>query len=380
MKTIIPAEILVFYDGVQVFAGHDLIGGHYVGMMVEAATDGDRYLVAGVAPERLRQFRVGLLDLRSLFMEVPEDVWYMTSANTDFGEPLTLEPQDSPLAGKDFLPDEGFVLDDAPLDDLVLLMAKERGNVVLEFSVDPPEASTAHRIRASKLGGLLVHVQTVVRWAYSSALRELPSGQRELIDTTDGHLMDVVVPAATGSFRVILEAAKPPDMFGYGELVRGLQVMDRVFESASDPTTARERLQAYRGHLAGSYISLVAFLANNNIGLRYAWAHPEIINSQQGGVSEAVAQELVKSLSGNIDLASETMTLVGEFERVNRRAGDWGLLTEGVVRAGRVDEDGPSLNGLQVGKSYRFHCLESLEVDPAGRERRTLYLNEIEPL
>ena len=36
---------------------------------VEPQDGQDRYLVAGVEPERLRQFRAGLLDLRSLLAE-----------------------------------------------------------------------------------------------------------------------------------------------------------------------------------------------------------------------------------------------------------------------------------------------------------------------
>jgi hypothetical protein len=79
-------------------------------------------------------------------------------------------------------------------------------------------------------------------------------------------------------------------------------------------------------------------------------------------------------------LASETVILVGEFERVNRRAGDWGLLTEEGSRWGKVDEGGPSLNGLEVGERYRFNCVETIEVDPAGREIRTFYLREVQAL
>ena len=378
MRTIIPAEILVYYDGVQVFAGHDRIGGHYIGLMVDAQDEVDRYIIAGVEPERLRQFRSGGLDLRSLLLEASDDEWFLTWADEPFGAPLKLELQNGLLSDTDYLPDEGFVLDEVPFDDTTLYLARERHNVVFEFSVDPPESANAHRIRASKLGGLLVHIQTVVRWAYSAAVRELSNRDRDLVDTSEGYLMDVVVPAASGSFKVILEASKPPDMFGYGELARGLQVVDRIFEITTDPKTARDQLQEYKGHLAGSYISLLNFLVEQNTGFRYAWAHPEVDNSRQGGVSVTVAQELVDSLSGNLDLAGEVVSLIGELERVNRRAGDWGLLTNEGSRTGRVDERGPSLDGLEVGRRYRFNCLENLEVDPAGRERRTLYLKEID--
>ena len=68
MKTIRHTTTLFYYDGPQVFEARDAIGGHYVAVMVEPEGGHDRYLVAGVEPERLRQFRAGLLDLRTLLL------------------------------------------------------------------------------------------------------------------------------------------------------------------------------------------------------------------------------------------------------------------------------------------------------------------------
>jgi hypothetical protein len=364
---------------VEVFEGRDPIGGHYVGMIIDTAGDFDRYLVTGALPDRLRQFRSGTLCLRTLLLEAPGGEWYITLANGDYGQPLVLEPQETPLAETEFLPDAGFLLDDAPIDDQALLQARERGNVILELSAEPPEAAAAHRIRTATLGGLLVQVQALVRYAYRKAVSDLSVQSRRGIDTTDGHLMDVVVPASPGSFKVLLEGVKPPDMFGSSELRRALQRMDAVFESAQVPNEARERLQAHKGHLAGSYIKLMNFLSINKTGLWCAWADPMSTGSQHGGVSEAIARELAELLSGVTNLSTESITLIGEFERVNRRAGDWGLLTDEGLKTGKTADDGPSLNGLQVGKVYRFDCLEEVNIaDATGSEKHTLYLQTIE--
>ena len=48
--------------------------------------------------------------------------------------------------------------------------------------------------------------------------------------------------------------------------------------------------------------------------------------------------------------------------------------------SGKVKEGGPSLEGLKIGGSYKFSCVEEIEeVEGTGREQRTLYLNEHEP-
>ena len=378
MKTVHPTETLVYYDGVAVFAGRDSIGGHYIGMIIDTIEAVDRYLVTGVSPEKLRQFRSGTVDLRTLFLEAPGGEWFITCADGEPGQPLVLEPQSESLLTNDFLPEEGFLLEDVPVDALALQQARERGNIVFEFSVEPPETATGHRIRTTTLATLLTYLQTIVRQAYRAALRDLPSNVRRQIDTSDGHLMDVVVPATAGSYRVILEAAKPPDMFGSGELVRGLRRMDEVFACADNPDAAQELLEVHRGHLAGAYINLVRFLADHQTGLRYGWADPAFSEVQHGGVSEVVARQLAELLSDVTSLGTESVILTGEFERVNRSAGDWGLLTKDGIRFGKVADEGPSLNGLTVGNRYRFECVEDIEVDAAGLEKHTLYLQKIE--
>ena len=115
MKTIRHTTTLFYYDGPQVFEARDAIGGHYVAVMVEPENGHDRYLVAGVAPERLRQFRSGTLDLRSLLTEAGAEEWYLAVAADGLDQPLVLMSQSTPLAGSGFLPDEGFTLHDRPV-------------------------------------------------------------------------------------------------------------------------------------------------------------------------------------------------------------------------------------------------------------------------
>ena len=378
MTSISATEILIYYDGVQVFAGRDPIGGHYVGMMLKRMSRYDRYLVTGVRPERLRQFRSGTLDLRTLFLEAPGGQWYIALTNGDPRDSVALEPQEGSIAdADDLLPLEGLTLHDGPIDDLALQEARARHNVVFEFGIEPPEAAESQRVGMITLARLLLRMQSVVKFAYQSAVRDLSDKDKNAY-SPDGYLMDVVVPAAPGSYRIILEAAKPADMFGYNRLAIGLKRLDDIFASADEPDLAQEILQKHKGRLAGSYIKLMKLLSDSDTGLSYSWAYPDLKSPNCGGVSGDDARRLAATPFDVTRRATELVTLEGEFERVNRKRGDWGLLTDdGGVKTGRIADGGPELNGLEVGKRYRFQCQEDSELDAIGREKRALYLVKI---
>ena len=202
MKTAKITEILEYYDGILAFAAQDPIGGHYVGSLIERTRENDRYLVVGTKPEHLNDMRNGKIDLRTLLLESPGGEWYITIPEGTVDDPLTLEPQQTPLAETDYLPGESYFLDD-----------------------EPPAVALAIQ-RALELG--------------------------------------------------------------------------------------------------------------------------------------------------------KVVAVAGQVEQVNRSTGEWGLLTDHGVKTGKVAPGGPDLDGLQVGKRYRFKCAEVTELDALWRDRKTLYLQSIE--
>ena len=202
MKTVKLTEILDYYDGIQLFAARDAIGGHYVCDMIDTVGDFDRYMVVGVRPERLDEFRTGGVDLRTLLLESPDGEWFITVADGTIEDPLTLVPQREPLAETEYLPEEGFFL------------------------------------------------------------------------------------------------------------------------TAPTPVSASDIKQA----------------------------------AERGDVA----------------------VFAGHVELANRSKGEWSLLTANGVKTGRTAPGGPSLDGLQVGKFYRFSCAEIAEPDPLWRDQKTLYLRGIE--
>jgi hypothetical protein len=380
MKTIRHTTTLFYYDGPQVFEARDTIGGHYLAVMVEPQDGHDRYLVAGVVPERLRQFRAGLIDLRTLLVESGETEWHLAINEAGLAEPLKIILQEGDLGASLFLLNAGFVLHDRPAEEVALREARARNNLVLEIAADPPEAAQEHRIHVGTLVGLLSHLQTIVKHAYGAALRDLSPATRRSIDPSDAHLLDVVVPASSGSFRVVLESSKRPDLLGDNELARALGRVDALFEKASDPQQALAAIKTNRGHLAGAYLRLLRFMVQHQTGLRYAWAEPSFLKAISRAITEKEAGPLVSALSGVSNLGAESVLLVGALEKADVVSGAWRIATPEATFSGEIKQGGPSLEGLKIGSAYRFSCMEEIEAhEGTGRELRTLYLVEHQP-
>ena len=121
-KTITHHRTLVYHDGPHVFEARDVMGSHYVAVLVDSDLRdarghamkqlGDSYLVAGIAPDQLRLFRSGAVDLRTLLLESDESEHYLGTMEAGIDQPLQLERFSTPLVDCGFLPDPGFLLHD----------------------------------------------------------------------------------------------------------------------------------------------------------------------------------------------------------------------------------------------------------------------------
>ena len=81
MKILRFRHTLLYYDSIQLFEALDAIGGHYLCLLTELGESFDRYLVVGVSPERIQEFRLGTVDLLELIVNRELSEWFY--ADTD---------------------------------------------------------------------------------------------------------------------------------------------------------------------------------------------------------------------------------------------------------------------------------------------------------
>lgn len=359
MKTITPTEILDYYDGVLVFLGNDLIGGNYIGMLMGSSNNITQYMVAGVTPDHLSDFRAGAIDLRTVLMEVPNGEWYIADVTGFPNTPFLLQPQSTPISSSKYLPKEGYTLEpplEPPVNDLLYREALKQQKILFEISLEPDGFDISKGISSNMLAELLQRVQSLVKQSYIKALSGLGKSELRRVDRENSHVLNVLVPAAAGSFKVLMTAAKPSGFFGTAEISRALHRMHLIFSDSADPETAPEKLLVHRGRAVSSYVRLLKFLDKYSSSLYYSWADPTQQEVRRGGFDSHKIHVLSDILLKKEALLTETESITGEFYKVDTSTMKWGLRVDNTTIQGEVAKGGPSLNDLTTGKQYAFEC------------------------
>ena len=344
MTSIRHVRTLVYYDGPQVFEAHDAIGGHYIAVM--GPSEEIRYLVAGVAPKRLRAFLDGKSDLRTLLEESDAGSRYTTTSFPgEAGDyELTVEPFKEPLKASGFLPPSGFVFDpDDLLSADLIAHTSERDSLAFSMALD----TSAHRIASDAYTDVIQQIQALA----SNVLRAIREAG-ESWKWKDG-LFDIVVPAAPGSLRVTLETSSRQSPEFNARMVDALRRVDELFQPS--PNQVVRAATRNRGRIAGTYMKLLQLLVRNETGLRYAWTGRGVQGIHSGAVSIEQALYLKDVLAGT-RVRGDTFSREGTLYKYNTQSGHWGLETEGGRLLGWVRDDRPDLAGLRMGWRYRFDC------------------------
>ena len=370
---------LDYNDGIQLFEAKDPIGGIYVAALLATGEDADTYLLVGCEPEQLRLFTNGGTDLRDLMKNSAIYGWYLADV-TDFDEPLKVDVQHGDSIPDKYLPKPGLFTTGEEVDHEVTTRARERGHVVLQVTIDPPEAADEHRVRATTLSGLIDHVQKLTRYAAEQVSKESELEGGKLRRSRNAHELDAI-ELSRGSTIVTFQGAHGPDIDGESFLVKALEQLDSLFKKASTVDEARAALEQYDPKMATAYLKLINFLRIKDTGFSYTWAAPQSKRpSHQDlplGRVQILSKELPRVLAAPIsDYDQEEVILEGTLEMADEPKGRWRIRDyEQGVREGTVKEDGPSLSHLVIDAVYRFECLE--ERKPAGKtgSRRKSALN-----
>jgi len=310
---------LMYYDGIQIFEGQDRIGGHYIGSSVDDNEDGEIvYLLVGASPMDLQAFRLGNIDLLSLIGLNLPDPWFVgTLSHRENEIEFVISAENAGEIPAELLPGPGLTLSYVfQSDETVVNEAKARSTLALPISIESSIPSDEHRIRANDLSALLFNFQSLLKNAYRKAVSRADRAAKKAMDNLSP-LLDVAVPAQTGSFKLILVPAQLPSLFGNFDVSDGLDILDYLFGKANDPEATLERLRGYSGHTASAFVRLIKFLVEQNLAVKYTWATPDRAVVVSRTVTQREAVPLLALLASSENLATERFSITGRLTKID---------------------------------------------------------------
>lgn len=369
-KTIKLKHILLYYDRIEIFEAVDNIGGNYIAVLVDYNQSSDRYIVVGVDPNRLNQFKIGLCDLRILFTRRDSYDWYYTSITQIDQCESVLEKQDADYIEEDLLPEEGFFLHEYVSETTghVLSESKIHNNIVVGLSLIPKE-SYNHTI------GLEI---------YKKAINFFEKMISNVFEDNKKFGLDVIVPAITGSVSILFEIRKQENLFFENDVVQSLSFLDDINGDVSNIPATIEKLSHSKGHFVKVYRDFVEFISLNNCSINYSWATPQSYNPIQRLINENDASKLYNELVKRNELVVVNKYLEGYLTSINTRPkkGSWTLKTDTGFCNGTAKEGLLKDKELTVNKNrYLFSCEEILtENEVTGVQEREYILFEYRQL
>jgi hypothetical protein len=254
--------------------------------------------------------------------------------------------------------------------------SEARNSLALEVVLESEAPAQEHRIRADILSGALFSIQNLVKHAYRKIVTK--DNARELgINREAAPILDVAVPAAAGSFRMLLIPSNEyPNLFNASEVGRALEVVDYLLADAPNPEKTLRRVQEYSGHTASAFLRFLKFVNDSGSAISYSWAAPDRSGVSVRMLSHQDMLPLIDIMSKTENLGSEKNDAGGEIAKIDVDAGTWRLFSseDGKEYSGKI-RAGISLSHLETDENYVFECEEEVEeVSGTGRETIVIYL------
>jgi len=375
MRQLSYRDPLVFYDALQVFVAEDQFATRYICTLVEQSTSHDKYLCAPISPARLHSLIHGNLDLREAYVSPEIDELFSIQSERGALDSLVGIPISAKEVPAEWLPQAGFYLRmQSPHDVRIVEEAVDRSRAVIHCKLNPPEALTESKIYAEHLGQATKLIQRLVKHAFRRAIRSLDRDLRERLSTSENYELEVLA-LSPGSFTLHMQSAAPADLVGYSEIIRALEIIDRIASFADAPDATVEQVSQLGGHFAAAYKDLLKFISETQTHFEYEWASPDRRSGARHAISSSQATPLHDALTQRIDIGIETIQLIGKLTKVDEKLKTWRLVCEsdGKEYNGSSEVD---LAGLVIEtERYELSCEERLEEERGtGKEFTKFHL------
>lgn len=299
-------EVYVQYNGPRLFSCRNKVGQTLLGLWVDEEDEFDLWLYVLISLDRLKQVRVGEIDIRSAF-EAPESNFIYEVKLFHAEKSYEVQKLRASEVDEDCLPLENSFLKCSP-ETLPAL----RANTAIQNAIQKvrevvnlvSKGVSTHmgEIPSLQLGEFLTSFQLMINSIKSEKNWDSKISRAENNRQTEYN----VFATGIGSFRVELASAMyEPDMFDQSLAGDAIEELLRLIEHSNDTQSLQQHMMRLPSKAAPKYRAFLEAVVKSGGDLEIEWGSPSL---NRGGIAKVP-----------FDLAKATIEAIKEMESENPR-------------------------------------------------------------
>ena len=187
-------------------------------------------------------------------------------------------------------------------------------------------------------------------------LQDNPKAQQQL------HQLNVIAEPAPGSFEILMASPVRTDMFGQNHLVTAFDKLTSFINMDFDSPIGDEQFEPYNSKTLNELRLTTQALISSGTDMVLDWSAGRYGRSGTARMTNEGARKIATKLATVKRLKTTTVVLEGRLDAINVSNRSWSIITdtEG-KRSGRVEKDGPTLEGRTTGERYRITCDQTVD-------------------
>ena len=364
-------ESLEIYECELLFEAEDETGRKYIAVHDADFDSGCEYIVVPVLKNRLTEFKAGLTDLRSLMQSCEEGGWY--KANIDVhSEDIDLVPQASAIIEGDVLPEQGYYISRSDISTTARRFSIESGRPAFAFTVSGTSETDSHEISSSTLMQFFRRINESLK---QFVLEIYPAAEQET------YQLNMIASPIPGSFGVLLASPIQTNMFGDNHIISAFERLTSFINTDFEANSGLDEIEQHNSATLKEIKLTTQAIISTGTDVMVEWSAGRSGKSGTARISKNDARKIAEKLSTIKRLTTSTVILEGRLDAINVTYRTWSIITDDAGKlSGRIQNDGPSLDGRTTGKRYRIVCEQTIDEMADESVKPSLVANYIEEL
>ena len=364
-------ESLEFYDCELLFEAEDETGRKYIAVHDADFDTGCEYIVVPVLKNRLTDFKAGLTDLRSLMQSCEENIWY--KANIDVhSKDIDLVPQGSAIFEDDVLPDQDYYINRSDISTTARRFSIESGRPAFAFTVSGTSETDAHEIPSSTLMQFFRRINESLK---QFVLERYPSAEQET------YQLNMIASPIPSSFGILLASPIQTNMFGDNHIISAFEQLTSFINADFEADSGLQEIERHNSGTLKEIKLTTQAIISTGTDVMVEWSAGRSGKSGTARISKDGARRIAEKLSTITRLTTSTVILEGRLDAINVTQKTWSIIAEDAGKlSGRIQNDGPSLEGRTTGKRYRIVCEQTIDEMADENVKPSLVATHIEEL